>query len=415
MNAPGRLLSDQKVAKLLAALGATGGETRIVGGAVRDALFGLKPREIDLTTTALPEAVIAAAGKAGLKSVPTGIDHGTVTVIVDGTPFEVTTLREDVETDGRFAKVRFGHDFMQDALRRDFTVNALSLSTDGKVHDYTGGLADIETRRIRFIGDPATRIAEDHLRVLRFFRFHAAHGAGPPDPAGLHAAIVARESLARLSAERVRAELMKLLSARRAVEVARDMSQNGVMEVIVGICFPARLERLEAVERAVGQKPDALLRLCALAVLTVEDADRLRERLRLSNAEHKRLAEAAVVLVGLHGAEAPPDELELTTLLFFHGRKGAQDALALAQAESAAAPDDPAWLEALLYLRETHPPDFPIKGADLLAHGHAPGRALGETLKALQAKWIRAGFPRDPATIMQLVEEAAEYARARDH
>jgi poly(A) polymerase len=413
MKAPEGLLSDPKLARLLVALEATGCETRIVGGAVRDTLLGLKPHEVDLTTTALPVAVIAAAGRAGLKSVPTGIDHGTVTVIVDGTPFEVTTLREDVETDGRFAKVRFGHDFAQDALRRDFTVNALSVSTDGRLHDYTDGLADIEARRIRFIGDPATRIAEDHLRVLRFFRFHAAHGEGPLDPPGLHAAIVARESLAKLSAERVRAELMKLLSARRAVEVARDMSQNGVMEVIVGVCFPARLERLDAVERVAGQRPDALLRLAALAVLTKEDAERLRGRLRLSNSEHKRLAAAAEVLVGLHGAEAPPGELELTKLLFLYGCEGACDALALAQAESAAPTDDKDWLAALRYARETPPPNFPVKGADLLARGLAPGQALGETLKALQAKWIRAGFPRDPAIVKRLVEEAAESAQVK--
>jgi poly(A) polymerase len=410
MKAPESLLQNPKLARLLVALEATGCETRIVGGAVRDTLLGLRPHEIDLTTTALPEAVIAAARRAGLKSVPTGIDHGTVTVIVDGTPFEVTTLREDVETDGRFAKVRFGDDFAQDALRRDFTVNALSVSTDGQLHDYANGLADIRARRIRFIGDPATRIAEDHLRVLRFFRFHAAHGEGPLDPAGLHAAIVARESLARLSAERVRAELVKLLSARRAVEVARDMSQNGVMEVIVGVCFPARLERLDAIERAAGEKPDALLRLAALAVLTVEDADRLRARLRLSNGEHQRLATAAEVLVGLHGAAAPPGELELKKLLFLHGRRSACDALGLAQAESAAPADDESWLEALRYLRETHPPAFPIKGADLLARGHAPGQALGATLKALQSKWIRAGFPRDPSIIKRLVEEAADSA-----
>lgn len=414
MRRPEALLADPKLARLLVALEATGCETRIVGGAVRDTLFGLTPHEVDLTTTALPEDVIAAANHAGLKSVPTGVDHGTVTVIVDGAPFEVTTLREDVETDGRFAKVRFGKDFVQDALRRDFTVNALSVSTDGKLHDYAGGIEDIQARRIRFIGDPATRIAEDHLRILRFFRFHAAHGEGSFDPAGLHAAIVARESLSKLSAERVRAELLKLLAARRAVEVARVMSQNGVMEVVVGICFPARLERLADIERASGLRPDALLRLAALGVLTVEDTDRLRGRLRLSNGEHRRLATLADALVGLHGIETPPAEIELTKMLFLHGREGACDAAMLAQAESAAPTDDADWLRAQTFLRETPPPRFPIKGADLLARGLAPGEALGATLKTLQAKWIRAGFPRDPSTVMRLVEEAAQSVQTRD-
>jgi poly(A) polymerase len=414
MTGPEALLSDPRLARLLVALEATGCETRVIGGAVRDTLLGLKPHEIDLATTALPQDVMAAAKRSGLKSVPTGIDHGTVTVIVDGAPFEVTTLREDVETDGRFAKVRFGKDFAQDALRRDFTVNALSISTDGRLHDYAGGLADIKARRIRFIGDPATRIAEDYLRVLRFFRFHAAHGEGQLDSAGLHAAIVAREGLARLSAERVRAELFKLLAARRVVEVARIMSQNGVMEVALGICYPARLERLVAIEDASGCGPDAALRLAALGVLIVEDADRLRARLRLSNLEHRRFAALAGALVGLHGSDTPPTEIALKELLFLHGAEGASDAMTLAFAESAAPPDDARWLAALRFLRDTPPPLFPIKGADLLARGHVPGEALGATLKALQAKWIRAGFPRDPSTVMRLVEEAARGASERD-
>jgi poly(A) polymerase len=408
-----RLLADPKVARLFNALAATGGETRIVGGAVRDTLMGLRPHEIDLTTTALPEAVMEAARKSGLKSVPTGIEHGTVTIVVDGTPFEVTTLREDVETFGRHAKVRFGDDFEKDALRRDFTINALSLSRDGRLHDYTGGLADIEKRHIRFIGDPATRIAEDHLRVLRFFRFHAAYGSGPLDPAGLHAAISARWSLARLSAERIRAELLKLLKARRAVSVAREISQAGILEIVVGATFPTRLERLSAIEDALDEVPDPVLRLGALAVMTREDADRLRERLRLSNAEHRRLASAARILEKLHGREAPPDEYELMRLLFVEGRESARDALALADAESRAAPNDENWLRAARFLAETPAPTFPIKGADLVARGARPGRALGELLKTLQAEWLNAGFPSDPATVTRLVEEAARKARPR--
>ncbi|CAN2532953.1 CCA-adding+enzyme [Methylocapsa aurea] len=407
---PIRLLENPKIIRLLAALRATGGETRIVGGAVRDSLLGRAPHEIDLATTALPAAVTRAAEAAGLKSVPTGIDHGTITVVVEGTPFEVTTLREDVETFGRHAKVRFGDDFEKDALRRDFTINALSLSQDGALHDYVGGLDDLEARRVRFIGDPATRIAEDHLRILRFFRFHATFGEGPLDAAGLHSAIIARESLARLSGERIRAETLKLLAARRAAEVAREISQGGVLEVVVGATFPARLERLAAIEATLSRVVDPLLRLGALCVLTPEDADRLRERLRLSNAEHRRLAHAARILEGLHGAQSPPPELELTRLLFEEGRDGARDALALAHAESRAATDAQFWLRAARFLAEAPAPDFPVKAADLMARGLAPGRALGAVLKELQAKWIRAGFPRDPATVTRLVEEATRDA-----
>lgn len=406
MNAAERLLDDPRLATLFAALAKTGAETRVVGGAVRDALFGLPPHEIDLATTALPEAVLAAAQAAGLKGVPTGIEHGTVTIVVAGTPFEVTTLREDVETDGRYAIVRFGGDFEQDAKRRDFTVNALSLTPDGKIHDYTGGLKDLADKRIRFIGDAATRIREDYLRVLRFFRFNASHGEGGFDREGLHESILARDNLSRLSRERIRAEIVKLLPARRAPEIMRAMSQAGIIEVLLGMGYPARLESLAAFEAAREKKGDALLRLAAFSVLTAEDADRLRDRLRLSNDEHARLVAAARTLAPLHGREAPPPVSHLREMLFLAGSRAAADALALAFAESGANPDDPLWREAAHYLDETPAPVFPIKGADLIALGVTPGRRLGAVLKSLQAKWIRAGFPRDPVIVRQLLEEA---------
>jgi poly(A) polymerase len=400
------LLNDPRLARLFAALERAGGETRIVGGAVRDALLGLRPHEVDLATTALPERVMQAAREAGLKPVPTGVEHGTVTIVVDGTPFEVTTLREDVETDGRFARVRFGADFEQDALRRDFTVNALSLSPNGRLHDYTGGRDDLAARRVRFIGDAATRIAEDHLRALRFFRFSASIGDGALDAQGLHAAIVARENLSRLSRERVRAELLKLLVTKRAVEIARVMSQSGIVEVVLGVAYPARFERFAQIEAAAGRAPDAVGRLGAFAALTVEDAERLRERLRLSNGEHARIALSAAVLEGLHGDREPRGENELLRLLFLHGREGAADAMTLAHTESGAAPDAADWSRATRFLAQSAAPVFPVRGADLIARGVLPGQTLGATLKTLQANWIRAGFPRDPQTVMRLVEEA---------
>jgi poly(A) polymerase len=411
MNAAQRLLDDPRLATLFAALKTTGAETRVVGGAVRDALFGLAPHEIDLATTALPEAVLAAARDAGLKGVPTGIEHGTVTIVVAGTPYEVTTLREDVETDGRYAVVRFGGDFEQDALRRDFTVNALSLGADGTLYDYTDGVDDIAAKRIRFIGDAATRIREDYLRVLRFFRFNASHGAGAFDRDGLHESILARDNLSRLSRERIRAEIVKLLPARRAPEIMRAMSQAGIIEVLLGMGFPARLERLAAFEAARGRNGDAILRLAAFSVLVPEDADRLREHLRLSNEEHARLVSAARALAPLHGRETPPPFSHLREMLFLCGARAAADALALAFAESGAAPDHPDWLEAARYLDETPAPEFPIKGADLIARGLRPGRDLGATLKALQVAWIRAGFPRDPAVLLKMLDEAVEGGR----
>jgi len=406
MTDAARLLDDPRLATLFAALAPTGAETRVVGGAVRDALCGLPPHEIDLATTALPDVVMRAAAAAGIKAVPTGLEHGTVTLVVAGAPYEVTTLRQDVETDGRFAKVRFGGDFEQDARRRDFTVNALSLTPDGKFHDYVGGLDDLAARRIRFIGDAATRIREDYLRVLRFFRFNASHGEGEFDREGLHESILARAQLARLSRERVRAELLKLLIARRAPDVMRAMSQAGVIEVILGMGYPAQLERLAAIEAARGKKPDALLRLAAFAVRTVEDAERLRDRLRLSNDEAARLAAAARTLAPLHGIETPPPVSHLREMLFVCGARAARDGLALAFAASGAAPDDSRWLEAARYLDETPAPVFPLKGADLIARGLAPGKNLGATLNILQKAWIRAGFPRDPAVLQALVDQA---------
>jgi poly(A) polymerase len=407
MNDASGILNDPRLARLFAALRATGCEARVVGGAVRDALLGLTPHEIDVATPALPEAVMKAARDAGLKAVPTGVEHGTVTIVVDGAPFEVTTLRHDVETYGRAAKVRFGADFEEDALRRDFTVNALSLSPDGRLHDYAGGVADLARRKIRFIGDPATRIAEDYLRVLRFFRFHASIGEGPLDPAGFHAAIMAKDRLSALSRERIRAELLKFLVTRRAVETAREMSQAGFTEVLLGMAYPARLERFVAFEKSSGAKPDAIARLAAFAVMVFEDAGRMRERLRLSNAEYERLARAARAIEGLHGRAGDFSAQELNELLFLHGRTGASDALALAQADSSDAADDDSWRASAQFLEDAEAPAFPVKGADLIALGVAPGQALGAALKRLQANWIRAGFPRDPRKVKLLLEEIA--------
>lgn len=407
MTDAARILKEPRLARLLGALADARVEARVVGGAVRDALLGLTPHEVDIATSALPEAVTAAAEKAGLKVVPTGLAHGTVTVIVEGTPFEVTTLREDVETYGRAAKVRFGADFEKDALRRDFTVNALSLSSDGRLYDYTNGRADLAARRIRFIGDPATRIAEDYLRILRFFRFHATIGEGEIDRAGLHAAILARENLNALSRERLRAEFLKLLSARGAVATARLMAQAGFFEILLGHGYPARLERFAAFEAARGLSPDPIGRLAALSVLVAEDAERLRERLRLSNAEFARLGHAAAAIERLHGSGGSFSWQELSELLFLYGRRGSVDALALLFADSADSADDPFWRHAAHFLDEAEPPAFPLRASDLIARGVAPGRALGATLKRLQANWIRAGFPRDPRRVLALLDEVA--------
>jgi tRNA nucleotidyltransferase/poly(A) polymerase len=395
------------LARALAALNGEGEETRLVGGAVRDLALGKPAVDFDLTTTATTDEVIRRAREAGFKVALTGVSHGTVTVIVDGRPIETTTLREDVETDGRWATVKFGRDFAADAERRDFTINALSLGPDGAVHDYVGGLGDLAAGRVRFIGDPEARIREDYLRILRFFRFSARYAAGGLDRDGLSAAVRARNGLARLSRERVRAELMKLLAAPRASEVAQAMGETGFLEPILGgVGYTRRLSRLIAIEADRDAGPDAILRLAALGVAIPEDAERLRDRLRLANAEADRLRAAAIGLIGLHGTETPPSFHGLRTLLFSGGREAPRDALALAHAESGAPASDAAFAAADRFLAEAPEPKLPVSGADLLARGVAAGRPVGRALRAFQALWIRAGFPKEPETLTRLLEEA---------
>ncbi len=407
-------LRQGPLARALEALNGGGEETRLVGGAVRDLALGEPALDFDLATTATPDEVIRRARAAGFGVALTGVKHGTVTVIVDKRPLETTTLREDVETDGRWATVAFGRDFAADARRRDLTINALSLGPDGTVHDTVGGLADLGAGRVRFIGDAEARIREDYLRILRFFRFSARYAAGGLDRDGLAAAIRARDGLARLSRERVRAELLKLLAAPRAGEVVRTMGECGFLEPILGgVGHTGRLARLIAIEAGRGERADPLLRLAALAVAIPEDADRLRDRLRLANAEADRLESAAAALTGLHGISAPPSFHGLQTLLFGAGRESARDALILAEAESGAPVADPAFAAADRFLADAPELKLPVSGADLIARGVAAGRPVGRALRAFQARWIRAGFPKEPETLTRLLGEAvAESERA---
>ncbi len=399
-------LRQGPLAQALEALNGAGEETRLVGGAVRDLALGEPGFDFDLATTAPTDEVIRRARAAGFKVALTGVSHGTVTLVVDGRPIETTTLRQDVETDGRRAKVAFGRDFVADAGRRDFTINALSLGADGTVHDTVGGLDDLAAGRVRFIGDADQRIREDYLRILRFFRF-SARFAGGLDPEGLSAAIRAREGLARLSRERVRAELMKLLAARRAGEVVQTMGECGFLEPILGgFAYPRRLGRLIAIEADRGHGHDTVLRLAALGAAIAEDADRLRDRLRLGNAEHERIKSAAAALVGLHGIAAPPSREALRALLFNVGREAARDALGLAEAESGAPAPDSAFAAADRFLAEAPIPRLPFGGADLIARGVPFGPPVGRTLRAFQALWIRAGFPKEPETLARLLDQA---------
>lgn len=395
------LLEREDLVRVLALLDGDGEEARVVGGAVRNALLGLPVKEFDIATTASPETVITRAEAAGLRSVPTGLEHGTVTILVDGNPFEVTSLREDVETDGRHAKVRFSRDFEADAQRRDFTMNALSLTRDGKLYDYVGGLADIAARKVRFIGDPTARIREDYLRILRFFRFAAAYGEGPLDPDAVRACMRERDGLARLSRERIRSEIFKLLAARRAAEVTREFSDIGLLgSLLASAPNPTRLQNL--LHLTADEPRDPLLALAALCVNLPEDAQRLRERLRLSNPEHQRLEKAAEAFIPLHGMDKPSAAPTLLRMLFRHGRQAACDALELARAENTGTAR--LWSEALAYVRAAQEPRLPLSGDDLLARGIPDGKPIGDALRELQERWIEAGFPKDPVQLNAMLD-----------
>ena len=399
-------LGKGPLARLITVLDRDGEEARVVGGAVRNALLGLPPGDIDVATTALPEEVIRRAEAAGFKPVPTGLAHGTVTVVVEGRPFEVTTLREDVETFGRHATVRFGRDWKRDAERRDFTVNAFSLSADGTVHDYVGGEADLKARRVRFIGEAATRIAEDYLRILRFFRFHATYGQGAPDAAGLHAAIVAREGLDQLSRERVRMEMVKLLVAPRAAETLAVMAECGILVAVLG-GVPQRgsFVRMSGIEATMGLAGDPVRRLGALNVLVAEDADRLMVRLRLSNAEHAHLA-----AMGADWWRVSPamDEATARTLIYRTGADAFVERALLAWARAQVPTDDPAWRALATLPQRWSAPVFPLKAADFMTRGVEKGPALGEALRRAEEAWVAAGFPAEPETLGRIADAAAK-------
>jgi poly(A) polymerase len=407
-------LSDGPLTRLLAVLDADGEEARAIGGAVRDALLGKEPAEVDVATTAPPREVIRRVEHAGFKAVPTGIDHGTVTVVIAGRPFEVTTLREDIETFGRKAIVRFGRDWRADAERRDFTINALSVSPDGTVHDYVGGLADLGARRVRFIGDAATRIAEDYLRILRFFRFHAAYGEGPPDAAGLKATIAARHGLEKLSRERVRMELIKLIQAPRPVATLTVMAEAGILgPVLGGVPLLPSLANMIGAEQTLGIARDVVRELGALAVQVAEDAERLCQRLRLSNAEHEQLASMSEGWRRITPALAPP---AARALLYRLGPARYSDRVLLAWARSGTrvSDSDPAWHELATLPARWAAPVFPLRAADLIRRGLSKGPDLGRALRAAEQAWIDADFPGDPVAVAAIADTAVRSAaRAR--
>ncbi|MGF1606634.1 MAG: CCA tRNA nucleotidyltransferase [Rhodothalassiaceae bacterium] len=358
------------------------GETaaRVVGGAVRDQLLGRPIKDIDIATQLLPEAVLAKAQQAGWKAVPTGLSHGTVTLVVNARPFEVTTLRRDVQTDGRHAKVAFTQEWRADAERRDFTMNALYLAADGTVTDFFGGIADARAGRVRFIGAAQQRIKEDALRILRFFRFHAHYGAGVPDRDGLAACRAAAERLDRLSAERVREELLKLLAAVDPLPVLQAMHEAGILARILPEAGLDGLRRLLTAEARVGVAADPLRRLAAL-LPDAQAADQRARALKLSNRQRDRL----LVAIG-------PLDRPLSAALYRIGPEGVRDRLLLADAVDLE--------DALNEVAGWQRPRFPLTAQDLLARGVKPGPALGRCLAEAEEAWIASRFSLDKQALL---------------
>ena len=411
-----RVLSDAPwlrsgpAARVLTLLNGDGEEARVVGGAVRNALLQIPVGDIDIATTALPDEVIRRAKTAHIKSVPTGIEHGTVTLVVDGHPFEVTTLREDTETFGRKARVAFGRDWVRDAERRDFTINGLSVDAQCVVHDHVGGLDDIAVRRVRFIGNAAERIAEDYLRILRFFRIHAAYGAGEPDRRGLLACIGGRAGLAALSAERVRMEMLKLVAADGARGAVTAMVDGGLLQAIVGgVAYTGPFNAMIEVEKLLGEKPDAIRRLGALAVAVTEDAKRVASRLRLTNAETKALDSMGHRWWRLSGMDEPTAKRRLYRL----GEEAYRNRLMLAWARAGGI-DDTNWREMATLPQRWSAPKFPLRAADFIARGIAEGPALGHLLTIAEDAWLADGFPLEANVLAGIADQTVARFK-RDH
>ncbi len=355
-------------------------QARLVGGAVRDLLAGRDTADLDLATPEPPDRVVALLARAGIRTVPTGLAHGTVTAIVDGVAAEITTLRRDVETDGRHAVVAWTDDWRLDAARRDFTINAMSLGRDLRLHDHHGGAGDLAAGRVRFVGDAAARIAEDGLRILRYFRFQARYGRGEPDPAAMRAVAAGAMLLDGLSAERVWSELRRLLQGPDPSAALDAMHRLGVLDrLLPGGTDPDRLRRL----LGLGAPADALLRLAALALAP---ACVLARHLRLSNDEASRLA-------ALRDGAAPSPQLDDDGLRRLLADEAAEPLLARSWLAEAAAPGpEPAPWDMLRRRLETMPrPVFPLAGRDAVAAGLAPGPSVGLALRRARAWWRDGG------------------------
>lgn len=401
-------LRDPILQSVLAVLNEGEEEARVVGGPVRNTLLGSPVSDIDIATTCLPAETVRRIEAAGFKAVPTGIEHGTITVVADGRPFEVTTLREDVATDGRHAKVKFGRDWEADARRRDFTINALYAKADGKIVDPVGGLADIERQVLRFIGDADARIREDYLRILRFYRFFAWYGRGRPDAAGIRASAKLKAGLSQLSVERIWMELRKLLAAPDPSRALLWMRQAGVLTAVLPESERWGIDNIHPLidaERQFGWPADPLLRLLAIIPPDASRINELAGRLKLSTKERDRLLAYA-------NAESPdPTESDgsLRTRLYFGDAAAIADRLKLALALARQKEDleTSSRLSAQLSIASDFAaPEFPLSGEDMIAAGHAPGPGLGKEMQRLKRLWAERGFVMNRQTLLSKASQS---------
>jgi poly(A) polymerase len=396
-------LHAPEVRAVMAALG----NARFVGGCVRNSLLGLGVDDIDIATPLTPDAVAKAVERQGMRAVATGLEHGTVTVVCNSKPFEVTTLRRDVSTDGRRATVAFTTDWQEDAGRRDFTINALYADAQGQVFDYHGGLEDLKAGVVRFIGDADARIAEDYLRVLRLFRIHAWYGRGEINAVALTACAAARHQLKTLSGERLQKEVLKLLLARAPLGVVRSMQASGVLgELIPGAIDTDALGRMCEIDSAHGLAADPVLRL-AVMLDGAATAHALAVRWRFSNNDRDRLADVFrlrdVVKAGLPGSASE-------ALVYRHGNATVRDLARVGWVHAQPTPPADGWL-ALMRLAETwQRPRLPIDGADILKAGVPHGPAVGKTLHAVEEWWIASGFPDSRERALEKLSEVLRRA-----
>ncbi|ENN91244.1 CCA tRNA nucleotidyltransferase [Bartonella bovis] len=405
-------LQNDHIQTLLCILSLDGEEARIVGGAVRNQLLNQPISDIDIATTCLPQQVIKRVEQEGFKAIPTGVDFGTVTVVIESRCYEVTTLRSDIETDGRYAKVSFCRDWKKDAQRRDFTINALYCDASGQLYDEVGGLNDIESKTIRFIGVAKDRICEDYLRILRFFRFFAWYGEGRPDTQGLKACISLKQGLHKLSSERIWGEMKKLLTASDPTRALLWMRQSGILTLILpetekwGIDV---IHPLVKIERILGWKADPLLRLESLLPPDCVRLHDMAHRLRLSNEEKKRLQEWAK----LEMIKSNCSDVCVKKLIYFHGRQPVLDQLSLSLASVCVGilDENEILQKAEYYLQLYHLaqqwqiPTFPISGKDLMKKGLVHGVLLGQKLKELENTWVKSGFLMDRNELLEKIEQ----------